>query len=105
MTKSSQALINLDQLSPGTRKELEVWGQHLAHMSEAAALTGRSHKTSSVLVDLQRAAAIKAYLVAEAEKAVKEAVYLARKEKHSWHTIGNALGITGEAARLRYADR
>jgi helix-turn-helix protein len=105
MTNPSQALINIYELSPATRKELEVWGQHLAHTSISGMPKGHSAKSEKVLAELQRTAALKAYLVSEADKAIKEAVYRARKEKMSWHTIGNALGVTGEAARLRYSDR
>ena len=105
MVVRSKALINLDELSPATRKELEVWGEHLAHAGEAEVFSPKRPNNPAVIGELQRNAAIKAYLVAEADKAIKEAVYRARAEKLSWHSIGNALGITGEAARLRYADR
>ena len=105
MSVRGTALINLDDLSPATRKELEVWGQYLAHLGEDPALAARAAKGGSAVVELERLAAVKAYLIAESDKALKEAVYRARSEKLSWHTIGNALGVTGEAARLRYADR
>ncbi|MCL1800997.1 MAG: hypothetical protein FWG25_06515 [Promicromonosporaceae bacterium] len=105
MVARSKALINLDELSPATRKELEVWGEHLAHAGEAEVFSPKRPNNPAVIGELQRTAALKAYLMAEADKAIKEAVYRARAEKLSWHSIGNALGITGEAARLRYADR
>jgi len=99
------SLMSVEDLSPATRQELELWGQHLVSAREAEIYEPHKPSAPSVIVDLQRAAALKAYLVQEADKAIKETVYLAREQKLSWHTIGNALGITGEAARLRYSDR
>jgi len=101
------ALINVEELSPATRQELELWGQHLVQAREAEIYEPNRDRPSApvVIVELQRAGALKAYLVSEADRAIKETVYRAREQKLSWHTIGNALGITGEAARLRYADR
>ena len=99
------ALMNVEELSPATRKELEVWGQHLVQAREAEIYEPNKPAAPSIIVEMQRAAALRAYLVTEADKAIKETVYRAREQKLSWHTIGNALGITGEAARLRYSDR
>lgn len=39
---------------------------------------------------------------ADAERAISEAVAVARAEGHSWATIGAMLGTSGEAARQRY---
>ena len=101
----SVALINVDDLSASTRQELELWGYNLVQTREAEIYEPVKTASPTVIVEMQRAAAIRAYLLAEADKAIKEAVFRAREEKLSWHTIGNALGITGEAARLRYSDR
>ena len=98
-------LIHVEEVSPATRKELELWGRHFAQAREAEIYEPNKPDSPTVIVDLQRAAALKAYLLHEAEQAIKEHVYRAREQKLSWHTIGNALGITGEAARLRYSDR
>jgi len=103
----SGALINVEDLSPATRQELELWGHNLVQTREADIYEPHRDMGNgpSIIVDMQRAAALKAYLLAEADKAIKETVFRAREQKLSWHTIGNALGITGEAARLRYSDR
>ena len=106
MTSSQSAvLISVEDLSPATRQELEVWGHHLAHAGEAEVYEPNLEAAPTITVELHRAAAVRAYLIAEADRAIKEAVYRAREQKLSWNTIGNALGITGEAARLRYSDR
>lgn len=42
---------------------------------------------------------------AEAEAGVAQAVADAREGGYSWSTIGTALGVSGEAARKRYAER
>ncbi|MGF1617055.1 MAG: hypothetical protein ACFCU2_04510 [Acidimicrobiia bacterium] len=39
---------------------------------------------------------------AEAEQRVREAVFRARAEGHSWASIGAMVGTSGEAARQRY---
>ena len=100
-------LINVEELSPATRQELEIWGQHLVQTREAEIYEPNRERPAAqgVISEMQRAAALRAYLLSEADKAIKETVYRAREQKLSWHTIGNALGVTGEAARLRYSDR
>jgi len=105
MDNQSAAVISVEHLSPATRKELELWGHHLVHAREAEIYEPAKPSEPTVIVELHRTAAIRAYLLAEADRAIKEAVYRAREQKLSWHTIGNALGITGEAARQRYSDR
>jgi len=105
MEQHDGALMSVEHLSPATRKELELWGQHIAHAREAEIYEPVKPSEPSIIVDLHRTAAIRAYLLAETDRAIKEAVYRARAQKLSWHTIGNALGITGEAARQRYSDR
>jgi len=105
MQQPSNALTNVDDLSPKTRQDLQLWGLSVVSAAEAEVYEPNRQAAPGVIVDLQRKAALKAYLVTEADKAIKEAVYRAREQKISWHTIGNALGITGEAARQRYADR
>jgi len=101
----SVALMTVDGLSAATRKELELWGQHLVHAREAEIYEPNLPPAPTVIVEMHRAAAVKAYLIAEADRAIKETVFRAREQGLSWHTIGNALGITGEAARQRYSDR
>lgn len=105
MEQAGSVLISAESLSPATRQELELWGQHLVQAREAEVYEPNKPASPSVIVEMQRAAALKAYLVSEADKAIKETVNRAREQKLSWHTIGNALGITGEAARLRYTER
>jgi len=93
--------LDLATLSAETRQELELWGQSLAG-SEAEVFTVEVVENSPLVVEILRANAIRAYLLAEADKHLKELVYRARAERISWRKIGHALGITGEAARLRY---
>ena len=99
------ALMNVEDLSPATRQELQLWGQHLVDAREAETYEPNRTSAPGAIVELQRAAALKAFLLSEADRAIKETVFRAREQKLSWHTIGNALGITGEAARQRYSDR
>jgi len=99
------AIISVETLSPATRKELALWGEHLVHAREAEVYEPAKPAAPDVVAELHRTAAIRAYLLSEADKAIKEAVFRAREQKLSWHSIGNALGITGEAARQRYSDR
>jgi hypothetical protein len=103
MATKGTDLIDLSKLSPATRSELALWGEHLTHSRDAEVYEPNKQASPSVIADIQRTAAIKAYLIAEADKAIAEAVSRAREAKLSWHTIGNALGVTGEAARQRYA--
>jgi len=93
--------IDLAILSPETRQELELWGQNLVG-NEAEVFAVEIVETSPHVVEILRANAIRAYLLAEADRHLKELVFRARAERVSWRKIGNALGITGEAARLRY---
>jgi len=94
--------IDLTNLSPATRQELELWGQDLANQETVIFETAPTPATSPVIVELLRANALRAYLEAEADKHLRELIYRARAEGISWRKIGQALGITGEAARLRY---
>ena len=41
----------------------------------------------------------------EGEAALTEAITAARKDSHSWASIGGLIGTTGEAARQRYGNR
>lgn len=95
-------VLDLANLSPATQQELELWGHNLAS-NEAEVFVGSPPATNPLIVDLLRANALKAYLIAEADKHLMELVYRARTEGVSWRKIGQALGITGEAARQRYS--
>ncbi|GAA4625656.1 hypothetical protein [Cellulomonas oligotrophica] len=90
------------RLTPEERAEIEAWGDSMAvaaEMVEPAALV----PTSPLLLEIRRAAARRAYLANEAERAVRDAVARARAEGLSWNVVGQALGTTGEAARQRYS--
>lgn len=100
MVANSHSL-DLATLSPETRQELELWGQSIAG-TEAEVFTVEIVEHSPVVVEILRANAIRAYLLAEADRHLKELVFQARANRVSWRKIGQALGITGEAARLRY---
>jgi len=52
---------------------------------------------------ITQALAAKMYHQRQADKAMHEAVDAARTQGLSWHRIGLQLGVTGEAARQRYA--
>jgi hypothetical protein len=41
----------------------------------------------------------------EAERAIQEAVAVARGQGYSWRTIGALIGTSGEAARQRYGAK
>jgi hypothetical protein len=88
-------------LSPATRQELELWGQNLA-TSETEIYDSAPAEAQPVVVELLRANALRVYVISEADRHLKELVQRARAEGVSWRKIGHALGITGEAARLRY---
>jgi len=98
----AHSVIDLGHLSPATRQELQLWGQNLAS-NETEIFTGKiTPEANPVIVEILRTNAIRAYALAEADKHLRELVHRARLEGVSWRKIGHALGITGEAARLRY---
>jgi hypothetical protein len=55
-------------------------------------------KDPATLANLQRQAALRRMM----DDTLASYVELARREGHSWHAIGVALGITGEGARKRF---
>jgi 6-phosphogluconate dehydrogenase (decarboxylating) len=52
---------------------------------------------------LTQALAARDYYASRADQVMREAVDTARRQGLSWHKIGLRLGVTGEAARQRYA--
>ncbi|MDR1427006.1 MAG: hypothetical protein LBJ08_04530 [Bifidobacteriaceae bacterium] len=95
--------INGTDLTPSEQAELEAWGAEMAARAESADYATHLKPTPPALLEVQRAAARRAYLIHEADQAVRDAVAHARSEGLSWHRVGQALGTTGEAARQRYS--
>ena len=55
----------------------------------------------AALLQLQKAAESRA----DVERAIVDAVRVAREANYSWRLIGSLLGTSGEAARQRYGHR
>ena len=90
-------------LTVDERQELEAWGKQMAARAETAEFAADLKPTPPTIVALQRAAAKRSHLIRQAEDIVRAAVKAARTEGLSWNLVGQALGVTGEAARQRYS--
>jgi hypothetical protein len=83
---------------PRTLEDIEARAEQLAAKIEDPNWTGRE-------LDVAKLHAVRdAFQAAtQAQRAVAEAVVIARDEGHTWGLIGVMLGTSGEAARQRYS--
>ncbi|WP_369371509.1 hypothetical protein AB1046_22505 [Promicromonospora sp. Populi] len=92
-------------LTPAQRAELETAGELAADYFESI------DPSATMLVPLTFEAKVEAFQrvrnavthQVEADREVASAVSAAREARMSWREIGEAIGVSGEAARLRYS--
>lgn len=85
---------------PRSLDDLIARSEHLADQFEAFE-PGEASDAEPALMALRRAA----HQQSLAERALLDAVTVARQSGTSWKRIGAELGTSGEAARQRYAER
>lgn len=83
---------------PRTTDEIISQAEELAARFEEHAPDADDIRDASALRELRRAFLARA----EAEQRVTEAVRRARANGHSWASIGDMVGTSGEAARQKY---
>ena len=86
---------------PRTAEEIINQAEELAARFEDHEPDADNIRDASALRELRHAFLARA----EAEQRVTEAVETARKDGHSWASIGAKIGTSGEAARQRFGQK
>ena len=86
---------------PRTLQDILDHGEELARRFEDDTPEAGDERDPAAFIALRQSVLARS----AAERAIQEAVVVARNQGYSWRTIGTLIGTSGEAARQRYGAK
>ena len=86
---------------PRTLQDILDHGEELARRFEDYAPEAGDERDPEAFIALRQSVMARS----AAERAIQQAVVVARNQGYSWRTIGALIGTSGEAARQRYGAK